>query len=95
LTQSQGQRTEEPLVLRPLSGRPIDRRDAYRMVVSTAKVAGIPRDSSSHSLRHAVITSAPDAGIEPHPRAGRQPKIERSAERLDRVWPDTDPAKRL
>jgi integrase/recombinase XerD len=27
-----GQRTSGPLVLRPVSGKPIDRRDAYRMV---------------------------------------------------------------
>ena len=43
-------------MLRPLSGRPIDRRDAYRMVVHIAKVAGIPRHISPHSLRHAAIT---------------------------------------
>jgi len=35
-----GERTEGPLVLRPLSGKPIDRRDAYRMVARVAKQAG-------------------------------------------------------
>jgi len=29
---------------------------------------------------------------EPHPQAGGQPREERSAGHLDRVWPDTDPA---
>ena len=52
-----GQRTEGPLVLRPLSGNPIDRRDAYRMVA---------RIASPHSLRHAdpappSTTTAPAA----------------------------------
>ncbi|HET8599783.1 MAG TPA: tyrosine-type recombinase/integrase [Segeticoccus sp.] len=58
-----GQRTEGPLVLRPLSGKPIDRRDAYRMVARIAKAAGIPRHISPHSLRHAAITNALDAGV--------------------------------
>ncbi|HZW45099.1 MAG TPA: tyrosine-type recombinase/integrase [Dermatophilaceae bacterium] len=53
-----GERTEGPLVLRPLSGQPIDRRDWYRI----AKAAGIPRHISPHSLRHA-ITNALDAGV--------------------------------
>jgi integrase len=58
-----GERTEGPLVLRPLTGNPIDRRDAYRMVTKIAKVAGIPRHISPHSLRHAAITNALDAGV--------------------------------
>jgi integrase/recombinase XerD len=48
-----GERTEGPLVRRPLSGKPIDRRDCYRMVTRIAKAAGIPRHISPHSLRHA------------------------------------------
>ena len=52
-----------PLVLRPVSGNPIDRRDAYRMVNRIAKTAGIPRHISPHSLRHAAITNALDAGV--------------------------------
>ncbi|WP_081615607.1 tyrosine-type recombinase/integrase [Nocardioides sp. Iso805N] len=48
-----GQRTAGPLILRPVSGEPIDRRDAYRMVVRIAEAAGIPRHISPHSLRHA------------------------------------------
>src|SRR6478752_7824174 len=58
-----GSRTEGPLVLRPLTGNPIDRRDAYRMVTKIATVAGIPRHISPHSLRHAAITNALDAGV--------------------------------
>jgi integrase/recombinase XerD len=58
-----GGRTEGPLVLRPLSLKPIDRRDCYRMVQRIAKTAGIPRHISPHSLRHAAITNALDAGV--------------------------------
>jgi site-specific recombinase XerD len=52
------ERTEGTLVLRPNSGKPIDRRDAR-----IAKAAGIPRHISPHSLRHAAITNALDAGV--------------------------------
>ena len=58
-----GDRTSGPLVLRPLTGNPIDRPDAYRVVTRIAKVAGIPRHISPHSLRHAAITNALDAGV--------------------------------
>ena len=58
-----GQRTTGRLILRPMSGNPIDRRDAYRMVTRIAKFAGIPRHISPHSLRHAAITNALDAGV--------------------------------
>ena len=58
-----GQRVCGPLILRPVSGRPIDRRDAYRMVARIAKTAGIPRHISPHSTRHAAITNALDAGV--------------------------------
>jgi hypothetical protein len=34
-----GERSEGPLVIRPNSGKPIDRRDAYRMVARIAKTA--------------------------------------------------------
>jgi integrase/recombinase XerD len=55
--------TKGPLILRPLSGNPIDRRDCYRMVIRIAKTAGIPRHISPHSLRHAAISNALDAGV--------------------------------
>ena len=41
----------------------MDWRDAYRMVARIARVAGIPRHNSPHSLRHAAITKARDAGV--------------------------------
>jgi integrase len=40
-----GERSAGPLLLRPVSGKPIDRRDVYRMVLRVAKAAGIPRTS--------------------------------------------------
>jgi site-specific recombinase XerD len=58
-----GERTHGPLILRPLTGNPVDRRDVYRMVARIAKAAGIPRHISPHSLRHAAITNALDAGV--------------------------------
>lgn len=58
-----GERTAGRLILRPLTGNPIDRRDCYRMVVRIAKAAGIPRHISPHSLRHAATTNALDAGV--------------------------------
>lgn len=58
-----GERTAGRLILRPVTGKPIDRRDAYRMVQRLAKTAGIPRHISPHSLRHAAITNALDAGV--------------------------------
>jgi integrase/recombinase XerD len=58
-----GQRTTGPLILRPLSGDPLDRRDVYRMVTRIAQVPGVPRHTSPHSLRHAAITNALDAGL--------------------------------
>jgi len=53
-----GDRTAGPLILRPLTGKPVDRRDVYRMVQRIARAAGIPRHISPHSLRHAAITNA-------------------------------------
>jgi integrase/recombinase XerD len=58
-----GERSEGPLVLRPMSRKPIDRRDVYRMVQRIANVAQIPRHICPHSLRHAAITNALDAGV--------------------------------
>jgi site-specific recombinase XerD len=58
-----GERVSGPLILRPLSHKPVDRRDVYRMVARIAKEARIPRHISPHSLRHAAITNALDAGV--------------------------------
>ena len=58
-----GDRTFGPLILRPYSGNPINRRDVYHMVLRIAKEAGIKHHISPHSLRHAAITNALDAGV--------------------------------
>jgi site-specific recombinase XerD len=58
-----GDRTHGRLILRPNSGNPVDRRDVYRMVQRIARAAAIPRHISPHSLRHAAITNALDAGV--------------------------------
>ncbi len=41
-----GERTTGPLVLRPLSGTPIDRRDVYRLVLRVAKAAAFHATSA-------------------------------------------------
>jgi len=51
-----GERTEGPLVLRPLSGKPIDRRDVYRMVRRIAVLAAFP-GTSAHT--HCVTPRSP------------------------------------
>lgn len=58
-----GERSTGPPILRPLTGKPVDRRDVYRMVQRIARAAAIPRHISPHSLRHAAITNALDAGV--------------------------------
>lgn len=58
-----GERTHGRLILRPNSLNPVDRRDVYRMVQRIARAAAIPRHISPHSLRHAAITNALDAGV--------------------------------
>ena len=50
-------------MLRPDAGEPVDRRDVYRMVQRIAREAGISRHISPHSLGHAAITNALDAGV--------------------------------
>ncbi|WP_183095964.1 tyrosine-type recombinase/integrase [Nocardioides stalactiti] len=57
------ERTCGPLVLRPRSGNPVDRGDIYRMVQRIARASNIPRHIGPHSLRHAAITNALDAGV--------------------------------
>lgn len=90
-----GQRTEGPLVLRPNSGKPIDRRDAYRMVARIAKVRhpqahqpplASPRRHHQRSRRRRPAPRRPDprpARRPPHDRAlrprPRQPRPPRRA----------------
>ena len=78
-----GDRVAGPLILRPQSGEPVDRRDVTRMVRRIAKAAGIPRHISPHSLRHAAITDALDAGV---------PLRDILARHADRVPPSTTTA---
>ena len=56
-----GERTEGPLMARH-DGTRLDRHAAGRIVRRLAKRAGITKPISPHSLRHAAITAALDAG---------------------------------
>jgi integrase/recombinase XerD len=56
-----GERTEGPLLARD-NGSRLDRHAAGRIVRRLAKHAGIDKPISPHSLRHAAITAALDAG---------------------------------
>ncbi|GAA0424689.1 tyrosine recombinase XerC [Acrocarpospora corrugata] len=44
------------------SGRPLDRTDAYRLVIRVAKAAGLAAKVTPHSLRHTFATVASDRG---------------------------------
>jgi site-specific recombinase XerD len=44
-------------------GRPVDRHGAARIVRRTARRAGIAKNVGPHTLRHAFITAALDAGV--------------------------------
>ncbi|WP_157550499.1 tyrosine-type recombinase/integrase [Nocardioides jensenii] len=57
-----GDRTTGPLLLRA-DGEQLDRCTAARWVKSLAKRAGIRKRVSPHSLRHAMVTNALDAGV--------------------------------
>jgi site-specific recombinase XerD len=58
-----GQRTAGPLILRPLTGRPIDRHDVYRMVTRIAKAAGI-EGVGDRGVPQGVRADVPwDAGV--------------------------------
>jgi integrase/recombinase XerD len=57
-----GERTEGPLFL-AADGRPLDRHGAARVVRRVTRRAGITKQVSPHTLRHAFITAALDAGV--------------------------------
>jgi site-specific recombinase XerD len=57
-----GQRTEGPLFL-AADGRRLDRHGAARIVGRVTRRAGIAKHVSPHTLRHAFITAALDAGV--------------------------------
>jgi integrase len=56
-----GERTSGPLITRK-NGRQMDRNAAYRRIHSLARKAGLSDKVHPHSLRHAAITAALDAG---------------------------------
>jgi integrase/recombinase XerD len=57
-----GERAEEPLVLAG-DGRRLDRYAAGGVVRTTTRRAGIAKPVIPHTLRHAFITAALDAGV--------------------------------
>ncbi len=74
-----GERMTGPIFLRP-DGQPLDRHTANRIVAGAARRAGINKRIGPHTLRHAFITAALDAGvplrneIRPGPRLPRPPR---------------------
>jgi integrase/recombinase XerD len=57
-----GERSEGPLFL-SADGQRLDRHAAARIVGRVARKAGIPKRVGPHTLRHAFITAALDAGV--------------------------------
>jgi integrase/recombinase XerD len=57
-----GERTGGPMFL-TADGRRLDRHGAGRIVRRAARQAGIAKKVSPHTLRHAFITAALDAGV--------------------------------
>jgi integrase len=57
-----GERTEGPVFV-ARDGRRLDRHAAGRIVRNTARRAGIGKPITPHTLRHAFITAALDAGV--------------------------------
>jgi site-specific recombinase XerD len=57
-----GERNEGPVFL-ARDGRRLDRHGAGRIVRKTARRAGITKNVTPHTLRHAFITAALDAGV--------------------------------
>jgi integrase/recombinase XerD len=59
-----GERCAEPILL-AADGRRLDRQGAGRIVRKVARRAGITKPVGPHTLRHAFITAALDAGVPP------------------------------
>jgi integrase len=57
-----GERCDGPVFLTP-AGRRLDRHGAAQIVRRVARRAGITKSAGPHTLRHAFITAAPDAGV--------------------------------
>ena len=90
-----GERTEGPVFL-AADGRRLDRHGAGRIVRKTARRAGIAKAVTPHTLRHAFITAALDAGV---PLRDVQEAAShadpRTTMRYDRARGSLDPARRL
>ena len=67
-----GQRVSGPLVLRPVSGKPIDRRDVYRMVARIAKPPG-SRGTSARTRCGTPPSPTPSTPASPARRADPGP----------------------
>jgi integrase len=74
-----GEHTEGPVFL-ARDGRRLDRHGAGRIVRTTARNAGITKLITPHSLRHAFIAAALDAGV-PSPPTSQAPPGNTSAAR--------------
>ena len=57
-----GERSDGPIFLSP-DGRRLDRHGAARIVRRVAGHAGVGKPAGPHTLRHAFITAALDAGV--------------------------------
>jgi integrase/recombinase XerD len=57
-----GERSQGPIFLTP-GGRRLDRHGAARIIRRAARRAGISKPAGPHTLRHAFITAALDAGV--------------------------------
>jgi integrase len=57
-----GERSEGPIFL-AADGRRLDRHGAARIVRRVARRAGVTKPVGPHTLRHAFITAALDAGV--------------------------------
>ncbi len=86
-----GEHTEGPVFV-ARDGRRLDRHGAGRIVRRTARRAGIAKLVTPHTLRNAVITAAPDAGVPlcdvqeaaPHADPGTTMRYDRARSSLDR-----------
>jgi integrase/recombinase XerD len=89
-----GERTDGPVFM-AADGRRLDRHGARRIVRKTARRAGIGKSVTPHTLRHAFITAALDAGC----RCGTYKRRRRMQIRAPRcgmtghaaAWTDTPP----
>ena len=80
-----GERTEGPVFL-AADGRRLDRHGAGRIVRKTARRAGIAKPVTPHTLRHAFITAALDAGV-PLRECRRPPRMPTRGPRCDMTGP--------